>query len=152
MSTPIVMPQGTGEVLQVASDRIRVLADGAATNGAAFAMENLSAPGSGPPLHRHAREDEHFYVIEGHAKFVVNGVEHRVAAGGYAFAPRGSVHTFVSVGPGPLRMLVVCTPAGLEAPFRQADRLAREGAATPDSLARTFAPFGIEFLGPPLSP
>lgn len=109
-------------------------------------------PGVGPPLHRHGRDDESFFVVEGTVKFVVDGREFVLGAGGFALAPRGSVHAFVNVGASPSRMLVTCCPAGLEGPFRVADRLVREGRMTPEALAAAFREYDLEFLGPPLKP
>lgn len=145
------LPADGGEIVNVVGDRVRILADGVATGGQAAIFEDITAPGMGPPLHRHQRDDEFFFVIDGTVKFSVDGREFVAAAGGFAFAPRGSVHTFRNVGATPSRMLVACTPAGLERAFREADQLAREGRASPETLAAAFGRIGVEFLGPPLA-
>lgn len=142
---------GDGEILIVVGERIRILADGASTGGRAAIFEETTPPGMGPPLHRHGREAEYFYVIDGSVKFVVDGREATVHAGGFADAPRGSSHTFRNIGSTPARMLITCIPAGLERAFREADRLGREGRADPESLAHLFRDYEVEFLGPPLA-
>ncbi len=93
-----------GEILSVVGERIRVLADAASTGGRAAIFEETTAPGMGPPLHRHGRDDEYFFVVEGTVKFVVDGREFTVEAGGFALAPRGSTHTFRNVGSSPSKM------------------------------------------------
>ena len=74
--------------------------------------------GEGPPLHRHEREDELFYVIEGRFKFSVDGKEFVGERGSFACGPRGSVHSFRNIDSVPGLLHITCTPAGLEVPFR----------------------------------
>ncbi|TWT45373.1 Quercetin 2,3-dioxygenase [Phycisphaerae bacterium RAS1] len=148
---PFIHNNGEGEILNVVGDRIRILADSKASGGACVVFEEITAPGGGPPLHRHGRDDEWFFVIDGRAKFSVDGRETIVGPGGFVFAPRGCVHTFRNVGDGPSRMIISCVPGGLEGPFREADQLAREGRATPETLAAAFRKFDLEFVGPPLA-
>jgi mannose-6-phosphate isomerase-like protein (cupin superfamily) len=150
MSEAMIRQSGEGEVLNVVGERIRILADSAMTDGKCVIFENISEPGSGPPLHRHGRDDEFFFVVEGTVKFLVDGQESVVSAGGAALAPRGSVHAFANVGTQPSRMIITCCPGGLEGPFREADRLQREGRVSPESLAEVFGRFDLEILGPPL--
>jgi mannose-6-phosphate isomerase-like protein (cupin superfamily) len=152
MSTPTILPPGEGETLQVGGDTIRILVDSARTDGTCTVFESASPPRVGPPLHRHLAEDEHFYVIEGTAKFVVDGKEILLSAGGSAWAPRGSVHTYTNAGEGVLRMIVTCTPGGIEIPFRKADRMMREAAIDLQAFGAMFKQHKIEMMGPPLFP
>ena len=151
MVKSVIRPAGEGEALSVVGERIRVLADSAMTDGKCFIFENISAPGNGPPLHRHGREDEMFYVVEGTVKFSVDGVESVVTAGGSAIAPRGSVHAFANIGDTPSRMIVTCCPGGLETAFRECDQLARAGGETPAAVTEAFKRIDLEIVSPPLS-
>jgi quercetin dioxygenase-like cupin family protein len=144
--------QGSSEVLNVVGSRIRVLVDFEASGGKYAIFEDSTQPGSGPPLHRHGVDDEHFYVVEGSVKFSLNGNESIHHAGDFVNAPRGSVHTYCNVGTGPLRMLVFCSPGGLEVPFRKVDRLSREGPLDIAAVEAAFAEFDLRFVGPPLKP
>lgn len=146
---PITLRPGEGEQLVVVGDRIRVLADGAATHGRCFIFEETSEPGMGPPLHRHAVDTEFFFILEGTYKFVLNGKEFIGEPGAFVCAPRGSLHTFCNCGTTRGRMLLVCMPAGLEGPFRAT--AAAKGPLTPEDLARIFGAFGLTFEGPPLA-
>lgn len=141
----------SGEVLEVVGDRIRIFVDSKATNGACFIFEATTQPGAGPPLHRHGVDDEYFAVIEGTVKFVVDGKPQIVHAGGFAFAPRHSVHTFQNIGDKPSRMIITCVPGGLETPFRACDQLHKQGQLTPDKVTAVFEKFNLQVLGPPLS-
>jgi len=152
MAQTVIVPPGKGEVLSLVGETMRILADSSQTDGKSVVIEETTPPGGGPALHRHNREDEIFFVVEGTLKFVVDGKQSVVGAGGFVFAPRNSVHAFVNIGTTPSRMLIACWPGGLEQPFREADRLTREGALTHEALDAVFAKVGVEFLGPPLKP
>jgi mannose-6-phosphate isomerase-like protein (cupin superfamily) len=141
-----------GAALSVVGDSIRILADSASTGGACVIFEAVTPPAGGPPLHRHGRDDEHFCILEGKVKFSIDGKEIVLGPGGYAYAPRGSVHTFVNAGPTPSRMIITCTPGGLEAPFRACDCMVREGRQTMEAVVAAFREFDLEIMGPPLKP
>lgn len=104
-------------------------------------------------MHWHEREDELFYVLEGRFKFSVDGKVFFGEAGAFACAPRRSVHAFRNVGRATGRLLVTCTPAGLEVPCR-AVRDPEPGsgrpAPTPEQVMAEFGKHGITFVGPPL--
>ena len=76
-------------------------------------LENATQAGyAGPPPHRHLRQDEGFYVLEGQFTFHVDGQTIQVSAGQFAYIPKGSTHTFENTGSGAGRMLVIVAPAG----------------------------------------
>ena len=108
---------------------------------------------SGPPLHRHAREDESFYVLEGEFVFEVDGQEIHAGPGSNVYAPKGTAHRFQNVGATTGRLLTTSQPAGVEDFFMEIDQLAG-GAIKPDpaTVIPIFAKFGLELLGPPMAP
>lgn len=150
MLANVIRQPGEGECLSVVGETIRILVDSMMTGGKSVVFENTSPVGNGPPLHRHGRDDEFFFVIKGTMKFMVDGHETVVSEGGAVFAPRGSVHAFVNIGSAPSRMLTVCYPGGLEVPFREVDQLTREGKATMEGIIAAFKKFDLEIMGPPL--
>lgn len=156
MATPARIPRliqpaasKTGKIFNIVGDRIVIKADGNDTGGAFAVMEGLTPPGGGPPPHRHTREDESFYVLEGTAEFTVAGEMIRASVGSYVFAPRGIPHHFRNPGTGPLRMLVIAQPAGIERFFEEASDLAAAGPLSPEALTSLAQRYGIEILGPP---
>lgn len=142
-------------VYSVVGDRYVYLATGRETGGACFVFEASVPPGGGSPPHVHSREDELFYVVEGEFEFVVAGSPVRRVAGGSVFATRGIPHHFRNVGPGPGKLIITVTPAGLEDFFREfgteldgpsSDPLPLSEAEIGKLLAA--APkYGIEILG-----
>lgn len=143
---------GQGEMLNVVGDGVRMLADAQATGGKMVIFETHTQPGMGPPLHCHGIDDEYFYVLEGQVRFVVDGQETRLIAGSFAHAPKGSVHTFTNCGTGILRMLVICTPPGLEAPFRAVHAMGVEGQRNMHAVVEAFQKHSLSIHGPPLGP
>jgi mannose-6-phosphate isomerase-like protein (cupin superfamily) len=105
------------------------------TDGLYSLIELLVDPGDGPPPHTHTRESECFLVIEG--KFQIRvGDDPPVdlEKDGFAYGPRGIVHSFQNVGEGQGRLLLVVTPGGFEGFFRDLDE-ARANPG-PDLLER----------------
>lgn len=76
-------------------------------------FENATQVGyGGPPPHRHLRQDEGFYVLDGQFTFNVDGRVVSVSAGQFVSVPRGSLHTFQTTGTGVGRLLVIVAPSG----------------------------------------
>jgi quercetin dioxygenase-like cupin family protein len=65
----------------------------------------------GPPLHKHSREDEGFYVLEGKFAFPYGNSETNASKGEFAYAPRGQFHTHKNIGDSIGKLLLVATPA-----------------------------------------
>ncbi len=126
---------------------------GAAETGGAFAMFHLSAPPmSGPPLHRHSREDELFYVLDGELEFEVAGTRTKAPAGTTVYLPRGTTHAYQNFTPSVVNLLITVAPAGMERLFEEMSATMEGGKASDFALlAELNAAHGVESLGPPLS-
>jgi quercetin dioxygenase-like cupin family protein len=141
----------TGAALQIYSSQVRVKLSGADTAGTYAIVESVTEPQSGPPLHRHSREDESFYVLEGEFLFQVDGQRIQAGPGSAVFAPRGTVHTFQNIGTTPGRMLGVVQPAGLDSFFVDMDAAGTSKEPDFAMLAQIFQKYGLEVMGPPLA-
>jgi quercetin dioxygenase-like cupin family protein len=117
------------------------------------AVFHLTVPSmGGPPLHRHHREDEWLYVLEGEITLQIDGERTVAGPGAMAFAGRGTVHAFQNFQKTAARMLVGVAPAGLDNFFVEVAN-ANRGLAKPD-FARTeqiMNSYQIDLMGPPLS-
>lgn len=122
---------------------------GEQTEGVLTAFENVIPPGQGPPLHRHEREDESWYVLAGELEFKLGEDIRRAPAGSFVFVPRGTAHCFMNVALVPARVLVLFTPSGMERFF---DGFASLPAPDPEAFRRLGEPVGMTVLGPPLAP
>jgi quercetin dioxygenase-like cupin family protein len=137
--------------------RISVKAGRAETGGAFAQIETDDPRGSGPPRHLHHDEDELFYILEGELTAIVGEERFDLAAGDYLFAPRGVAHSYV-VRSERARMLVTLSPSGVEelfvelgAPTSGSEQPGETVMPPMDEMARVFARYGCEILGPPLS-
>jgi uncharacterized protein (TIGR02246 family) len=74
----------------------------------------MMPPGFASPYHTHHLEDEAFYVLEGEMAVVCDGKWLKAGPGTYVFGPREIPHGFKVVGTAPVRMLLLCAPAGFE--------------------------------------
>ncbi|HEX5230346.1 MAG TPA: cupin domain-containing protein [Bryobacteraceae bacterium] len=137
--------------LEIYGDQIRLKLDGRDTGGAYAMFEGIIRPNWGPPLHRHRREDESFYVLEGDFLFEVDGERFLAGPGTTVYAPKGTAHTFQNVGTKTGRILTTVQPAGVDQFFTELDAVSR-GMLAPDmSVAGPiFERFGLELLGPPI--
>jgi quercetin dioxygenase-like cupin family protein len=121
-----------------------------ASGGALTVMETVNAPGFGPPLHRH-RETEVFRVLEGRYLYEVDGRRFYVSAGDLVSVPGGAAHTFTNVSDSPSRQIVLMLPA-MDALgfFNGLGKLMAAGRPDMLTLNAYGAPWGVEFLGPPI--
>jgi mannose-6-phosphate isomerase-like protein (cupin superfamily) len=71
------------------------------------------------PLHRHHREDEYSYVIEGKLGALLGDEVVTAGSGSWVFKPRNQWHTFWNAGDTPCLIIEVISPAGFENYFRE---------------------------------
>ena len=145
---------GEGERIWIVGDTMTLKATGDGTGGSLVLLENLTAPGGGPPPHVHTREDEFWYVLDGTFEVRIGDDVHAVGPGGFAYAPRGTVHNFRNTADVPSRILVGFTPGGIEGFFRESGRPALDDGPAPpldaDEIARTTVAaerYGLEAVG-----
>ncbi len=55
----------------------------------------------------HHRRLEHWVIVQGNARVVLDAVEHLIDAGGYIFIPQGAVHSISNIGKTPLYFVEV---------------------------------------------
>jgi mannose-6-phosphate isomerase-like protein (cupin superfamily) len=142
---------GEGERIWIVGDTMTLKATGESTGGALVLLENLTAPGGGPPPHVHTREDEFWFVLDGTFEIRIGDEVHALGPGGFAYAPRGTVHNFRNTAETPSRIVVGFTPAGMDGFFRESGRPASDDGPAPpvddDEIARTIAAaprYGVE--------
>ncbi|MTH77853.1 cupin domain-containing protein [Paracoccus aestuariivivens] len=112
------------------------------TGGRLGVFESELAPGEGPPMHVHDREDEFFRVLEGRFAFWCNGVRVDLDAGGLIVVPRGSVHRFMNIGETSGRVMIVVTPGGFEGFFGSVEA---ENPSTPQEIDSLAARYHLRF-------
>jgi mannose-6-phosphate isomerase-like protein (cupin superfamily) len=95
------------------------------------------------PLHKHSREDEYSFVIEGRMGALLGDDVVYAEAGDFAFKPRAQWHTFWNAGDEPCRILELIVPGGFEHYF---DELATilAGGFDPEAMTAAAQAYGLE--------
>ncbi len=153
-----VVPPDAGDTAWVGSELVAFKLTGRATADACMLTVNATLPHGGPPLHRHSREDEFFYVLEGEFLVQSDGQTTRAAPGTAVSLPRGTTHTYTNAGTAPGKLLVLCVPAGIERFWAEVGQPGSDVASPPppptpaqlEHLATAALHYGIEVVGPPL--
>ena len=97
------------------------------------------------PLHRHTREDEYSYVLEGKLGALLGDDVVEAGPGTWVFKPRNQWHTFWNAGDTPCEIIEIISPAGFENFFRGlAEVYATEGGPDLAQFADLCERFGVD--------
>lgn len=118
-------------------------------------------PGIATPLHRHTREAEALYVLEGLVDYRAGDERFELTAGSFLYLPLGIPHAFRIRGDAPARFLSLTAPGGLMGLYDEVGVPAAglhvpgegEGLTMAEEVARwnEVGPrYGLEVVGPPL--
>jgi mannose-6-phosphate isomerase-like protein (cupin superfamily) len=166
-TTAMVLGPADGKAGFLGSIGVRFMVDAARSGGGFALVEHPMSPWAlAAPLHRHGREDEYSYVVEGQVGALLGDEVVVGGPGDLIFKPRGQWHTFWNAGEEPARILEVLSPAGFERFF---DELVDLGGVTqaepdvlgalcaryeldmdPDSVPGLVERFGLRFPGEPI--
>jgi mannose-6-phosphate isomerase-like protein (cupin superfamily) len=136
---PRVVGPRDGKAVDLGSVGVRFMVWGGESGGGFSLVEHPIPPRTlVAPLHRHAREDEYSYVLEGRMGALLGDDVVYAEAGDLVFKPRDQWHTFWNAGDGPCRILEIIAPAGFE-------RFFAELAADPGDPPALGARYGLEF-------
>jgi quercetin dioxygenase-like cupin family protein len=115
-------------------------------------------PGTATPLHRHTREAEAFYLLEGRMSYRAGDEVHELDGGDFIYLPQGLPHAFRIRGDSPARILALTVPGGLldlydEVGIPAAElRLPGADGQTPEveipKWAEVGPRYGLEVVGP----
>jgi mannose-6-phosphate isomerase-like protein (cupin superfamily) len=97
------------------------------------------------PLHRHSREDEYSFVLEGRMGAILGDEMIYADAGEFAFKPRDQWHTFWNPDDTPCRILEIISPGGFEHFFDELAGLMQAPDFDPAQMGRLGGRYGVEF-------
>jgi quercetin dioxygenase-like cupin family protein len=124
---------------------VRFMLDGEETGERFSLVEHpMSARALAAPLHRHTREDEYSYVLEGRVGALLGDDVVIGGPGDLIFKPRNQWHTFWNAGDRPARILEIISPAGFERFFAELVELGGLTQADPQALADLCARYEVE--------
>ena len=140
----VVGPQD-GKAGFLGSIGVRFMIDGAEAGERFSLVEHpMSARALAAPLHRHSREDEYSYVIEGKVGALLGDEVLIGEPGDLIFKPRNQWHTFWNAGEQPARLLEIISPAGFERYFEELVDLGGVAQAGPEKLGELCARYGLD--------
>ena len=144
-ATPRVIGPTDGKAGFLGSIGVRFMIDGPTTDeGFSLVEHPMSARALAAPLHRHMREDEYSYVLEGRMGALLGDDVLEAGPGDLVFKPRDEWHTFWNAGDEPCRILEIIAPAGFERFFAEVVDLGGVGAADPDAMGALCERYGLE--------
>jgi mannose-6-phosphate isomerase-like protein (cupin superfamily) len=133
---PRLVGPSDGATVDLGGCGVRFMVSGEESGGGFSLVEHPIPPRHlAAPVHRHSREDEYSFVLEGRlgARLGADVVYGEV--GDLVFKPREQWHTFWNAGEGPCRILEIISPAGFEHYFAALG----ENTAARKTLAAAYA-------------
>jgi mannose-6-phosphate isomerase-like protein (cupin superfamily) len=121
-----------------------MITGGESGGGFSLVEHPMSARALAAPLHRHTREDEYSYVVEGRIGALLGDEVVFGAPGDLIFKPRNQWHTFWNAGDEPARLLEIISPAGFEQFFAELVELGGVTQADPGVLGALSERYGLE--------
>jgi mannose-6-phosphate isomerase-like protein (cupin superfamily) len=124
---------------------VRFMINGEDAGGDFSLVEHpLSPRALAAPLHRHSREDEYSFVLEGRMGGLLGDEVVEAGPGELVFKPRNQWHTFWNAGDEPCRILEIIAPAGFEHYFEELSDKVAALQLDPDDLAALGERYGLE--------
>ena len=122
---------------------VRFMIDGGEAGDRFALVEHPMPPHAlAAPIHRHSREDEYSFVLEGRMGAILGDELDQASAGDLVFKPRNQWHTFWNAGDEPCRILELISPAGFERYFEELIEMT--GPRTPETIGPLAARYGLE--------
>lgn len=130
--------------------------------GGALGMSLVTQPpGIATPFHRHTREAEALFVLDGRIEYRAGDETFELTGGSFLYLPLGVPHAFRIRGEAPARFVSLTAPGGLMGLYDEVGVPAAgmhvpqdgEGLSMPEEIARwnEVGPrYGLEVVGPPI--
>ena len=144
MSARVVGPMD-GKAGFLGSIGVRFMIDGEDAADRFSLVEHPMPPRAlAAPLHRHNREDEYSYVLEGRMGALLGDDVLEAGPGDLVFKPRGEWHTFWNAGEEPASILEIISPAGFERFFDELVEMGGVAQADPEAMGELCARYELD--------
>jgi mannose-6-phosphate isomerase-like protein (cupin superfamily) len=142
---PRIIGPTDGKAVDLVSVGVRFMAWTEETGGGFALVEHPIPPKTlVAPLHKHSREDEYSFVIEGRMGALLGDDVVYAATGDFAFKPRDQWHTFWNPDDEPCRILEIICPGGFERFFEEAAALMASPELDPAALGELGQRYGVD--------
>ncbi len=145
-STATVLGPADGRIGSLSTIGVRFMISAEQSGGGFSLVEHPMTPRAlAAPVHRHSREDEYSFVLEGRVGALLGDEVVYGTPGDLIFKPRDQWHTFWNAGDEPARILEIISPGGFEGYFGELVDLSEQGLLTPERIGPIAAGYGLEF-------
>jgi mannose-6-phosphate isomerase-like protein (cupin superfamily) len=135
-----------GKSVDLGSVGVRFMAWSEETGGGFSLVEHPIPPRTlVAPVHKHSREDEYSYVLEGRMGALLGDDVVYADEGDFVFKPRNQWHTFWNAGDQPCRILEIISPGGFERFFERLGDAMAAPDFDPAELMGLGGEYGLEF-------
>jgi mannose-6-phosphate isomerase-like protein (cupin superfamily) len=135
-----------GKMVDLGSVGVRFMAWAEETGGGFSLIEHPIPPRTlVAPVHRHTREDEYSFVLEGRMGALLGDDVIYAEAGEFAFKPREQWHTFWNPDDTPCRVLEIISPGGFEHFFAELDAAMQRPDFNPAQMGEIGGRYGLGF-------
>jgi mannose-6-phosphate isomerase-like protein (cupin superfamily) len=146
-----VVGPGDGAMGFLGSIGVRFMIDGSEAAERFSLVEHPMSPRAlAAPVHRHTREDEYSFVLEGRMGALLGDDVVEAGPGDLVHKPRDQWHTFWNAGDEPCRILEIISPAGFERFFAELDAIGGALRADPETVPELIERFDVR-IGEPLA-
>jgi mannose-6-phosphate isomerase-like protein (cupin superfamily) len=145
-AAPKIVGPSDGKAGSLGSIGVRFMLGAAETaaGGCSLVEHPMPPRALAAPLHRHSREDEYSYVLEGRMGALLGDEVVYAEAGDLVHKPRDQWHTFWNAGEEPCRILELIAPGGFEGYFEELVDAGTAGPIGPEQVAALAARYGLE--------
>jgi quercetin dioxygenase-like cupin family protein len=134
-----------GKAGMISGIGVRFMIDGADADERFSLVEHpMPARSLAAPLHRHTREDEYTYVLQGQVGCLLGDEVVIASAGDLVWKPRNQWHTFFNPTDEHASILEIISPAGFEKFFDELLDMGGAFKADPADLAALAERYGLE--------
>ena len=145
MGSARILGPHQGKSGMLGSMGVRFMIDGSDSGGGFSLVEHPIPPRAlGAPLHRHSREDEYSYVLEGRVGALLGDEVVIGEVGDLIFKPRDQWHSFWNAGDEPARILEIISPAGFERYFEELVDMGGPAGFDAEALVSLREKYGLE--------
>jgi mannose-6-phosphate isomerase-like protein (cupin superfamily) len=143
---PRIVGPSDGKAVDLQSCGVRFMAWTEETGGGFSLVEHPIPPKTlVAPLHRHSREDEYSFVLEGRMGARLGDDVVYAEPGDLAFKPGNQWHTFWNAGDEACRILEIISPGGFEHFFAEMAELMASPDFSPEQMGELGGRYGLEF-------
>jgi quercetin dioxygenase-like cupin family protein len=145
MAPPKVLGPRDGQLAFLGGTNARFMIEGDDAGKRFALVEHPMQPWAlAAPMHRHHREDEYTFVLEGSIGALLGDSVVIGNPGDLIFKPREQWHTFWNAADAPAQVLEMISPAGFENYFRELGAELVGGPPDPQRLAALCASYELE--------